>query len=74
LTLFIYSFPQLEGNMSVQNEKDNHYLLKTGGLKIRRSGKIKASHCAKKSMDISGLFATCFLRMDVIQRRCGQSQ
>jgi NNP family nitrate/nitrite transporter-like MFS transporter len=65
---------QVEGNMSVQNEKDNHYLLKTGGLKTRRSGKIKAKPLREEIYGYQWPAAACFLRMDVIQRRCGQSQ
>ena len=60
--------------MSVQNDKDNHYLLNNWRPENKAFWENKGRHCAKKSMDISGLFAACFLRMDVIQRRSGESQ
>lgn len=60
--------------MSVQNEKDNHYLLKNWRPENKAFWEKRPSHREKKSMDISSLLTACFLRMDVIQRRGGQSQ
>jgi NNP family nitrate/nitrite transporter-like MFS transporter len=50
----------IRGQYVKQNEKDNHYLLKEWRQKMRRSGKIKASHCAKKSLHFSSCLLLAF--------------
>lgn len=60
--------------MSVQNEKDNHYLLKNWRPENKAFWEKQGpGYCEKKLMDISNLLTTGLLRLDVIQRRGGQS-
>lgn len=60
--------------MSRESEKDNHYLLKGWRPENPAFWENKGKAIARRNLFIfSKLFTSCLLRLDVIQRGCGES-